>query len=131
MVLDPEALTKHQYRDTFRGFLRQSFGYGRGGAVLFKKKRMDRLARWNMMTLVAFSVWLLASVSLAFLAVAVSTVFLAPLVLIPLVPFVLLTLFYLQRGLKEKDWVIALTYPSMDVVRLIAYCAGEMYGVIR
>ena len=132
MVLDPETVNKHQYRDTFGGFLKQTFNYGRGGALLFKDKRTGaRLARWNLATLVLFVVWLIASVSLAFLAVNVSAVFLVPLVLIPLVPFVLLTLFYLYKGLEERDWVSAFTYPCMDVLRLIAYCTGEIYEAIR
>ena len=131
MVLDPETVIQHQYRNTFGGFLKQTFNYGRGGALLFKKKTGDRLARWNLATLTLFLVWLMVSVSFAFLAVTVSTAFLVPLVLIPLVPVVLLTLFYLHRGLKEGDLLIALTYPVMDVLRLIAYCVGELYGVVR
>jgi len=132
MVLDPETITKHQYRDTFGGFLKQTFNYGRGGALLFKNKQTGaRLARWNLATLAVFLVWLIASISLAFLAINVSAVFLIPLVLIPLVPFVLLTLFYLYKGLEERDWVSAFTYPCMDVLRLIAYCTGEIYEAIR
>ena len=131
MVLDPETVIEHQYRGTFASFLKRTFNYGRGGALLFKKKTRDRLARWNMTTLVLFLVWLAISVSLAVLSVTVSTVFLVPLVLIPVVPFVLLTLFYLRRGLKEGDLVVALTYPLMDVLRLIAYCAGELYGIVE
>jgi len=131
MVLDPETVIEHQYGGTFASFLKRTFNYGRGGALLFKKKTRDRLARWNMTTLVLFLVWLAISVSLAVLSVTVSTVFLVPLVLIPVVPFVLLTLFYLRRGLKEGDLVVALTYPLMDVLRLIAYCAGELYGIVE
>jgi len=132
MVLDPETVIEHQYRGAFASFLKRTFNYGRGGALLFKRKKTrDRLARWNLTTLALFLVWLTTSVSLAVLAVTVSTAFLVPLVLIPLVPFVLLTLFYLHRGLKEGDLAVALTYPLMDVLRLIAYCVGEIYGAIE
>ncbi len=131
MVLDPETVIEHQYKGTFASFLKRTFNYGRGGALLFKKKTRDRLARWNLMTLALFLVWLATSVFLAVLAVTVSAAFLVPLVLIPLVPFVLLTLFYLHRGLKEGDLAVALAYPLMDVLRLIAYCAGEIYGAFE
>jgi cellulose synthase/poly-beta-1,6-N-acetylglucosamine synthase-like glycosyltransferase len=130
MVLDPETTIKHQYRDTFEGFLRQSFNYGRGGALLIKRKAGGRLARWNLLTLMLFLVWLIGSIYLVFLAFSVSTAFLFPLVLIPFVPFALLTLFYVFKGLREKYYVIAVTYPFMDVLRLVAYCMGELYGMV-
>ena len=131
MVLDSEATIRHQYRDTFRGLLKQTFNYGRGGALLLKKKKTeDRIARWNLATLMLFLVWLVVSLSLAFLAIAANPLFVVPLVLIPLIPFILLALFYASKGVKNKGHIVALVYPLMDMLRLVAYCTGETYGVL-
>jgi len=132
MVLDPDAAVKHQHRATLKGLLKQTFNYGRGGALLFRKKKAkDRISRWNLTTLMLFLAWVAACFSFSFLTVAVNQVFLAPLVFITLVPFTLLTLFYAYKALRKRDFVIVVTYPFIDVLRLMAYCIGLVYGSIK
>ena len=131
MVLDPEIVIQHQYRDTLGGFLRQTFNYGRGGALLFKKKKTkDRLARWNLLVLILFLAWLVMSLCSVFLAVTVNVALLVPFLLMTLVPFTLLVLFYAHKAVKSGGYVIILSYPPIDVLRLMAYCIGEVYGMI-
>jgi len=130
MVLDPETSVKHQHRASFKEFLEQTFNYGRGGALLLKKRPEDRIAKWNMVTLAFFAAWLVATLLLTFWAITSSAIFLAPLLLITLVPLLLLTLFYVRRAILEKDLAIIVAYPFMDVLRLVAYCFGEIYGLL-
>lgn len=129
MVLDPETSVRHQHRAGFKEFLKQTFNYGRGGAILLKKKAEDRIARWNMATLAFFIAWSVAALWLTFLTMTASAAFLVPLLSITIVPFMLLTLFYVHKAILKKDFTIAVAYPFMDVLRLMAYCFGGIYGL--
>jgi len=129
--LDPKTIVRHQHRGTLKSLLKQTFNYGRGGAVLFGSRgSRGRLSRWNLMILALFVGWLAASSSLALLSVIANPAFRTPLALISLVPFVILMFFYAVKAISERDYTIAIAYPFIDVLRVIAYCAGEMYGTL-
>ncbi|KYH42405.1 MAG: hypothetical protein AYL31_001740 [Candidatus Bathyarchaeota archaeon B26-1] len=131
MVLDPNSVIKHQHRSSLKNLLKQTFNYGRGGALLLRRRGVkESIPRWIMATLTLFLAWLAACVALAFLASTVNVLFLVPLLSITVLPLVILTAFYFVRALKSGEYVIAFTYPLIDVLRLFAFCTGGLYGVI-
>jgi len=130
MVLDPETTVRHQHRGAVTRLLRQTFNYGRGGGLLFRKKKMrDRIARYNLATLTSFLVWLAITLCLIYLTIAVNWFFIVPLLLLTLVPFLLLELFYANKAIKGISPLIVVTYPIIDILRFLAYCLGEIYGL--
>ncbi len=131
MVLDPEATVKHQHRGSLRGLLKQTFNYGRGGAFLFTKKKMgDRIARWNLTTLISFLIWFVTNTCLVLLTLVVNWFFIVPLLLLTLVPFLFLTLFYASKATRGSSPFIVVIYPVVDMLRFFVYCLGEIYGLI-
>ncbi len=132
LILDREAVIKHQHRATLKSLLKQTFNYGRGGALLLKKRRAkDNISRWILISILFFMIWLILGTSFAILATVVSTVFLAPFLLMTVVPLCLLVLFYAYRGLREKEAAMPFAYPPLDVLRLFAFCIGGIYELTR
>jgi glycosyltransferase involved in cell wall biosynthesis len=128
MVLDPDVKIKHKHRNSLKGLLKQTFSYGKGGAKLFRRKKSgDKLAFWNFLTLLFFSIWAISVISSSFLALSVDSIFLFPLFLITVIPFGLLILFYFLKAVRERD-SSKILYPFIDLIRFFTYIAGEIYG---
>ena len=130
MILDPEAVVRHRHRSDLRRLLRQTFSYGRGGALVFRKKGIkDRLAKWNMILLAGFLAWLSLCFLFAFLSIFYDVIYVAPLSLLTVLPFTVLVVFYAWKRLKRNRFTGALIYACLDVLRLFAYCSGEIAGL--
>lgn len=130
MTLDPEVIVRHQHRTTLRGLLKQTFKYGRGGGFLLKKRKArDKISQWVLLNVLLFTAWLILVASLTFLTFTSDAIFLIPLLFITVAPFLLLTLFYACKALKRKDYSMV-TYPLIDLLRIFAFCFGEMSGLL-
>jgi len=130
MVLDPEAIVKHRHRSDLRSLLRQTFSYGRGGALIFRRKGFkDRFAKWNMIVLSGFLAWLSTCLLFVFLSVFYDAIYLAPLFLLTVTPFAVLVVFYAWKRLKRNRLAGAVIYACLDILRLFAYCSGEIAGL--
>lgn len=130
MILDPEAVVKHRHRSDLRSLLRQTFSYGRGGALLIKKKGLgDRLARWNAVVLAGFVSWLSACFLLGFYSAVYNIAYLVPLGLLLLLPFAALVAFYAWKRRSEKGLSGTVVYASLDLLRFFAYSSGEIVGL--
>jgi len=130
MVLDPQAVVRHKHRSDLRRLLRQTFSYGRGGALIFKKKGVkDRLAKWNMTVLIAFLIWLSMCLISTFLSIFYDVIYLTVLFLLTVLPFTILVIFYAWKRLKRNRFAGAVIYACLDVLRFFAYCSGEIVGL--
>jgi len=130
MVLDPEAVVKHKHRSNLKELLRRTFSYGRGGALIFRKKGLkDRLAKWNMIVLAAFLAWLSTCFIFAFLSILHDAIYIAALFLLIVLPFATLTVFYAWKRLKKNRFTGAIVYACLDMLRFFAYCSGEIVGL--
>jgi len=130
MVLDPEAIIRHKHRPNLRRLLRQTFSYGRGGALVFRKKGIkDRLAKWNLIVLTAFLAWLFMCFLFAFLSVFYGLIYAIVLSFLTVFPFTILVIFYAWKRLKRNRFAGAVIYACLDVLRLFAYCSGEIAGL--
>jgi cellulose synthase/poly-beta-1,6-N-acetylglucosamine synthase-like glycosyltransferase len=132
MVLDHEVIIRHQHRATLKSLLKQTFNYGRGGALLLKKRRAkDQFSRWLLTSILLFAGWLILSASFAILAVIASPLFLFLFLFFTVVPFFLLVLFYAHKAPRGGGLVIVVTYPFIDLFRLFAFCIGETYELAK
>jgi len=131
MVLDPEALVKHKHRTELKKLLKQTFSYGRGGALVFRRKGIkNRLAKWNMIVLFAFFAWLFLCFFFASLLILSNVLYAIALFLLTVLPFTILTVFYALKRLNRNRFVGAVIYACLDVLRLFAYCSGEIAGLL-
>lgn len=132
MILDPEVLVRHKHRTTLKGLLKQAFSYGRGGMLVFRKKGIqDRLAKWNLSLLVGFLAWLFACFISAFLMVFRDVIYATVLFFLTFLPFMGLVVFYAWKRLKGNRLVGAVVYACLDMLRLFAYCSGEIAGLFE
>ena len=130
MVLDPKATVKHKHRTNLRRLLRQTFSYGRGGMLVFRKKGIkDRLAKWNVIFLTAFLAWLSICFFFVFLSIFYDVIYVTALFLLTVLPFTILVVFYAWKRLKKNRFAGAVIYACLDVLRLLAYCSGEIIGL--
>ncbi len=127
MILDPEARIRHKHRTTLRSLLKQTFSYGKGGILVFRRKGVKyRIAKWNVALLVAFLTWLLLFFIFAFLSIF-SLIYAAILLLFSALPFTILVIFYAWKRLR-RNRLAAVAYACLDILRLFAYCGGEIAG---
>jgi len=131
MVLDPSVMIKHKHRQMLSELLRQTFNYGRGGYLLFKRKPRGRFSMWILLSLVSFIIWLVVSFSFLFLTITFNTVFVAPLLSITLIPYLILALFYLYEGSGRKRDIAFVAYPFMDLLRFLAFYSGGIYELLN
>jgi len=132
LVLDPEAIVRHKHRSDLKRLLRQTFSYGRGGALIFRKKGIkDHFAKWNISLLIGFLVWLSACFTFTFLSVFRDVIYVTVLFLLAVLPFVGLVVFYAWKRLKRNRLVGAVIYACLDMLRLLVYCSGEIFGLFK
>jgi len=130
LVLDPKAIVRHKHRSDLKRLLRQTFFYGRGGALIFRKKGIkDCFAKWNMTVLTGFLTWLSMCFIFAFLSIFRNVIYVSIVFLLTVLPFTILVVFYAWKRLKRNKLVGALIYACLDVLRLFAYCSGEIVGL--
>jgi len=130
MILDPEVVVKHRHRPDLKRLLRQTFSYGRGGGLIFKKRGFkDRLAKWNMIVLASFLTWLSVCLLLTFLSIFYNIAYVAILSLLTVFPLIILVIFYAWKVLKKNRVTVAIFYACLDLLRLFAYCSGEIIGL--
>ncbi len=128
MVLDPKSIIKHQHRTSLRRLLKQTFNYGRGGALMVKKKTKTRIAKWNLSTLLIFIFWILVIPTVCFFSKEIKNALLISIFITSIIPFAMLSTFYIYIAFKERNSMVFI-YPFIDVLRLVAYCGGLLYGL--
>jgi len=132
IVLDPEALILHKHRSTLRELLKQTFNWGRGGMLLLKKQRGLVFSTWHLVSLLGFLISLSIIGSLIFLAFATGLRVFYLLVLgIVFTPLLLLAVFYASKTPKIKVFEGAVVYPLLDLLRVLAFCMGEVHQLFK
>ena len=132
IVLDPEVSILHQHRNTLKSLLKQHFNYGRGGSLLIIHKRASILASWYAAYLIS---------SLAILSILGFLIYIGFKVDHPLpwnlafgvlgIFFALNTIYYLPVSIRTgKLWKIIL-YPTLDILRGIAFTSGGLYQMVQ
>jgi len=130
MALDPKATIKHKHRKDVKRLFRQTFSYGKGGALVLRKKGIkDRITKWNAILLAGFLIWLFACFLFAFLSIFYNILYVVALLSITAFPFTLLVAFYALKRLRRNRVIGAVIYACLDVLRLFAYCSGEITGL--
>jgi len=130
MVLDPEVVVMHKHRGNLKDLLKQTFSYGRGGTLLLRKVGFkSRFARWNVAFLAAFLIWLLLCISSALLSFF-HQVLILPLLLPSVFPTLSLIAYYVWK-LSGRRILEAPLFACLDMLRLFAYCSGEIIGLIK
>ncbi len=133
IVLDPDVLILHKHRSTLRGLLKQTFNYGRGGALLFRQKGTGSVfSRWHILNLVSFFASLAIIISLIFFTLTTSSI-IFPLLLMVIVGVPLLSLmaFYAVTNQKKANYKGIIVFPIIDFLRVIAFCIGEVYQLFK
>jgi len=133
VVLDPDVLILHRHRSTLRGLLKQAFNYGRGGMLLLKRKGTKSVfSTWHLLNLFGFATWLFIIGSLIFLTLTTSSKAFTLLLLgIILLPLLILIAIYASKALKNKAYESVMTYPFLDLLRALTFCAGEVYQLFK
>lgn len=133
IVLDPDVLILHRHRSTLRGLLKQAFNYGRGGMLLFKRKGTKSVfSTWHLLNLLGFAAWLSITGSLIFLTLTTSSnVFSVLLLGMMLLPLLTLMAVYTFKTVKNKLYESIFTYPFLDLLRALTFCAGEVYQLFK
>jgi len=132
MVLDPEVLILHKHRSTLKGLLKQTFNWGRGGMLLLKKQRGLVFSTWHLINLLGFLAGLSIIGTLIFLAFTTGLmVFSLVLLGIVLTPSLASALFYVAKAPKNRVLESAFIYPSIDFLRVFAFCIGEVYQLFK
>lgn len=132
MLLDPEVIVQHKHRRSLRNLLEQFFNYGRGGALLIRAGVKGKFSRWILVSLLSFLAWIAMSVFLASLSIMFNKIFLVPLLLITVIPLLFLAILYIIRFPGKIGCRIeALAYPIVDLLRLLFFNLGIVYGLLR
>ena len=132
IVLDPKVRVRHQHRTTVWGLLKQHLNYGRGGTLLFVNKRTSILAHW-------FSSYLIFTV--AFLSMFLFLVYLGWKINHPLplnlafgslgLFFLVFAIYYIPISLKSRMLWKIIIYPSLDLLRGLAFTIGGVYQLFK
>jgi glycosyltransferase involved in cell wall biosynthesis len=135
MVLDPRVFVRHKHRLTLLELLKQTFQYGRGGGLLSKTIGMkSAFSKWIFLCVLSFAFWISIVLSLTLLAIfAGSTLALAMLLILLVLPPIGLIIFYTRRSFNEKHRKPRkiLVYPFIDIMRAIAFAAGVVYQLLK
>jgi len=133
IVLDPSVLVLHKHRSTLKGLLKQTFNYGRGGMLLLKRKKArDVFSTWHLLSLLGFVAGLSLIAALIFLTLTTSLrTFSLPLFGIVLAPLLALMAVYASRAGKDKVYESVIVYPFLDFFRVLTFCVGEVYQLLK
>jgi len=132
IVLDPEVLILHKHRSTLQELLKQTFNWGRGGMLLLKKRRNLLFSTWHLVNLLGFLAGLSMIGALIFLAFTTGLmVFSLALLGIALTPLLASAVFYVSKAPKNRILESAFIYPSIDLLRVFAFCIGEVYQLFK
>lgn len=135
MVLDPEVLVKHKHRLSLKKLLKQTFQYGRGGALLSKIDKIESsFSRWTLEYVLGFAIWISTILSLALFTVFTGSLMSLIMLLTGLLlPPTGLMIFYGYQACRRKDKRIGkiLVYPFIDIMRSIAFLAGAIYQLLK
>lgn len=132
MLLDPEVIVWHKHRRSLRNLLKQFFNYGKGGALLVRTGIKGNFSQWILTSLLSFSAWIALSIFLAFLSIMFNEIFLIPFLLITIVPLFFLAMLYTVRSRgKIGRRIEALIYPILDLLRLLSFNLGIVYGLLK
>ncbi|NWG10388.1 glycosyltransferase [Candidatus Bathyarchaeota archaeon] len=134
MVLDPEVLIMHKHRASIQNLLKQTFTYGRGLGNLLKIKALESaFSKWAVLCLAGFISW--SALILSFTAYTLLTLSLMPLlvlIIMLLLPPVGLMIFYAYQTKKRLGkYCNILTYPFIDIARMIAFMFGMIYQTVE
>jgi cellulose synthase/poly-beta-1,6-N-acetylglucosamine synthase-like glycosyltransferase len=133
IVLDPNVLVLHKHRSTLKGLLKQTFNYGRGGVLLLKRKKTrDVFSTWHLLSLLGFAAGLSLIATLIFFAITTCfQIFSLILLGIVLTPLLALMGVYASRARKNRVHESIIAYPFLDFLRVLAFCAGEVYQLFK
>lgn len=133
LILDPELSIRHKHRARLKELLKQNFRYGRGNAILLKrKKRKSVYSSIAVFAMTGFSAWLLACFIMLLLALIYKSAFILQLFLgAVFVPYVGLMVYYTAMTLETRNWLSIITYPFIDYLRVSAFCLGGIYQLLK
>jgi glycosyltransferase involved in cell wall biosynthesis len=134
MVLDPQVLVKHKHRASIQNLLKQNFSYGRGLGNLLKIKGLESaFSKWAVLCLAGFMFW-----TALILSLIVYTLFtfllmsLIVLIFMLLLPPIGLMIFYIYQIIKRhRKYYSILTYPFIDIARMLAFMFGMIYQLLK
>jgi cellulose synthase/poly-beta-1,6-N-acetylglucosamine synthase-like glycosyltransferase len=133
MSLDPDCLVLHKHRTSLKELLKQNFRYGRGiGFLLRKNRARDSITKWALLNLAGCVSWFFLGAILASFVLTSGwrNLYFFPLSL-ALAPLIGLIAVYSRRALKNGHLSRIVTYPFIDILRLSAFAAGEIYQLVR
>ena len=135
ILIDPNVLVWHKHRSTLKELLQQNFRYGRGSGFLLKRKKMkDMFSTWSFLSLIGSIVWV-SMIGLFILLTFTRWSFVFPTLLfgITLLPLFTVMVFYASKVLQsreQKKLKKVIFYSFIDLLRAIAFCAGEIYQLL-
>jgi len=133
LVLDPDLYIKHKHRTKLRELLKQNFRYGRGNALLLKRKKCKSAYSFGaVFTLAGFSAWLLAAFIMLLLAITGNSMFhFYSFLGIVFLPYIGLMIFYTIQAIRAHDLLSIFIYPAIDYLRVATFYMGEIYQILR
>ena len=132
IVLDPEVNILHQHRSTLKELLKQHFNYGRGGSLLIIHKRASILASWYAAYLISTLALFLVFGFLIYIGFKINHPMPFNLAYgVVGIYWILDTLYYLPLSIRSgKLWKI-IVYPTLDILRGVAFTFGGLYQMVR
>lgn len=129
LVLDPKLYVKHKHRTRLKELLQQNFRYGRGNAILLKRKKFESAYSFAAaFAVTGFSLWVLACFTMLTLAFITNSALMLQVFLgAVFIPYIGLIGFYITRLPITRNWASVLTYPLIDYLRVSAFCVGAAY----
>lgn len=132
IILDPDVNIKHQHRSTLSELFKQHFNYGRGGTLLVIHKRASVLASWYAGYLIFSSALLSIFMFLLYLGFKINHPMPFNLAFGSLCLFWTFTsLYYLPVSVYSKKFWKIIVYPSLDILRGIAFTIGGLYQMAK
>jgi len=132
IVLDPEVNILHKHRTNLKDLLKQHFNYGRGGSLLVVHKRASVLASWFAGYLISSSALLTGLIFLVYIGFKINHPLPFNLALSIFGIYWLFNLvYYIPLSIKtRKIWKIVV-YPTLDILRGIAFTCGGLYQMVQ
>ena len=132
LILDPQVLILHRHRSNIRDLLKQSFKYGKGAGRLLKRpKNLKIVRRWFLISLFGLIQAILMAGFVTFMIMMKEwQILLVLLVSIPL-PLFGLMMTYAYKARRNKEYKGIVIYPFIDLLRMLAFCSGEICGFVK